>query len=157
MGIEMVTTFDQETENPIEVKIHGETYPVGDPTRLGKYANVSFESIQVGDQWQTLRPIDRYVGENQIKSIPKDTIFTVVSKQAEMHRDDQARYTIQMQSEHGIMGWTLLALNTEILVRDIQQIPIERECTDCKRTFEIDLTSTWQRTHWTKCVHCAWR
>ena len=104
-----------------EVTILGETYPYSPYSGAPyTYKRASWESIEKGDRFQILRPIEVYVGNEVTKEIPTQVaIFTVVYKTHEPNRNDQCRYSIKMQakdvdSEIATQSWTLMALNTDL-------------------------------------------
>ena len=105
----------------IEVVVHGLTYPVGNPsTARGKYMRVAWEQIKEGDTYEVIGyPVERY---NDLEPIPTGAILTVVSKKRDYARKDQCRYVIRLQHENIEMGWTLLALNTDIITEQLKRI-----------------------------------
>lgn len=110
-----------------EVIVDGYTYPVGDSTRPGKYMRMPLERINTGDQFEILKPITCWLENEVTKEVPIGTIFTVVKKTTEMHREDQCRYSVYMRSDTldadiAEMSWSLLALNTDLITDGIRKL-----------------------------------
>lgn len=110
-----------------EVIVDGHTYPVGESNRPGKYARISFESINEGDQFKVLRPFTYWLTDGISTEIPVGTIFEVTGKEKNMSQDDQGRYVIHMKAdmlegEMANQSWTLLTLNRDIIVRELERI-----------------------------------
>lgn len=125
------------SECQIEVKVNGLTYPVGNPsTARGKYARVAWEEITEGDTYKVIgRPIDWYITADNCVTVAVGETLTVTSKKRDYGRTDQCRYTINMTSDSidGIeIGWTLLALNTDVITRQLQRTEPTPVCNECE-------------------------